>query len=148
MLSSPRRSARTHAAPTRRNTSRRSCASRARPTVNEQNGLVDRLAELAVAGGANLQRGQILAVTTEPGKEELARAVAAAGYRHGAKFVDVWSFDLHVKRARVLYGADEDLDYVPPWYGERLRALGAAHAARIGLTGPVEPHLFDGLDAA
>src|SRR3954452_4373573 len=144
MLSSPRRSARTHAAPTRRNTSRRSCASRARPTVNEQNGLVDRLAELAVLGGANLQRGQILAVSTEPGKEELARAVVAAGYRHGAKFVDLWSFDLHAKRARVLYGAEEDLEYVPPWLGERILALGEHRAARVGLTGPVEPKLFEG----
>jgi len=114
--------------------------------VNDRGGLVDALAELAVVGGANLQPGQILAVSTEPGKESLTRAVAAAGYRHGAKFVDVWSFDLHVKRARVLYGRDEDLDYIPPWYGERLRALGSHHVARVGLTGPVEPRLFEGLD--
>jgi aminopeptidase len=114
----------------------------------DRSALVERLAELVVVGGANLQRGQILAVTTEPGKEELTRAVAAAGYRHGAKFVDVWSFDLHVKRARVLYAADGDLEYVPPWIGERLRALGEHRAARVGLTGPVEPKLFDGLDPA
>jgi aminopeptidase len=114
--------------------------------VPDANGLVERLADLAVAGGANLQPGQILSVTTEPGKEALARAVADAGYRHGAKFVDVWSFDLHVKRARVLYGAEEDLEYVPPWYGERMRALGEHRVARVGLTGPVEPTLFDGLD--
>ncbi|HEY3190893.1 MAG TPA: aminopeptidase [Solirubrobacteraceae bacterium] len=114
----------------------------------ERDRLVEALADLAVVGGANLQRGQILALSTEPGKEELTRAVAASAYRHGAKFVDVWSFDLHVKRARVLYGADEDLEYVPPWYGERLRALGEHRAARVGLTGPVEPTLFDGLDPA
>ena len=114
--------------------------------MSEVNGYVARLADLAVAGGANLQRGQVLAVSTEPGKEALARAVAEAGYRHGAKFVDVWSFDLHVKRARVLYGAEEDLEWVPPWYGERLLALGEHRAARVGLTGPVEPTLFDGLD--
>ena len=108
--------------------------------------LVERLADLVVAGGANLQPGQVLAVSTEPGKEDLARAVAAAGYRHGAKFVDVWSFDLHVKRARVEHATDDDLEYVPPWYGERLKALGEIRAARVGLTGPVEPHLFDGLD--
>jgi aminopeptidase len=114
----------------------------------DRRALVERLAELAVVGGANLQRGQILALSTEPGKEELARAVAEAGYRHGAKFVDVSTFDLHVKRSRVLHGADEDLEYVPPWLGERVLALGDAHAARIGLTGPVEPTLFEGLDPA
>jgi aminopeptidase len=112
----------------------------------DRRALVERLAELAVLGGANLQRGQILALSTEPGKEELTRAIADAAYRHGAKFVDVASFDLHVKRSRVLHGADEDLEYVPPWLGERILALGEAHAARIGLTGPVEPMLFDGLD--
>jgi aminopeptidase len=115
--------------------------------VADRAALVERLAELAVVGGANLQRGQILAVSTEPGKEDLARAVVAAGYRHGAKFVDLWSFDLHAKRARVLYGDEDDLEYVPPWYGERLLALGEQRAARVGLTGPVEPKLFEGLDA-
>jgi aminopeptidase len=115
--------------------------------VSDRAALVERLAELVVTGGANLQPGQILAVTTEPGKEELARAVAAAGYRHGAKFVDVWSWDPHVKRARVLHSTS-DLEYIPPWYGARLKALGEVHAARVGLTGPVEPHLFKGLDPA
>jgi aminopeptidase len=114
----------------------------------DANGLIERLADLAVAGGANLQAGQILAVTTEPGKEELTRAVAEAGYRRGAKFVDVFSYDLHVKRARVVHQRDDDLDYVPPWYGERILALGEERAARVALTGPVEPHLFDGLDPA
>ena len=116
--------------------------------MTDRDGLVERLAELAVAGGANLHEGQVLAVTTEPGKEALTRAVAEAGYRHGARFVDVFSYDLHVKRARVVYGRDEDLEYVPPWYGQRILALGEQRAARVALTGPVEPHLFDGLDPA
>ena len=63
----------------------------------------ERLAELAVRFGANVQRGQIVSVGTEPGKEELTRAVAVQAYKAGAKFVDVTSFDLHVKRARILH---------------------------------------------
>lgn len=58
-----------------------------------------RYAELIVSFGANVQRGQIVAVSSEPGKEPLARAIAQAAYRAGASFVDVASFDLHVKRA-------------------------------------------------
>ena len=50
---------------------------------------IDRLAELAVRFGANVQRGQIVAIGTEPGKEELTRALAATPTRRGAKFVDV-----------------------------------------------------------
>jgi aminopeptidase len=113
--------------------------------VNEA---VDRLAELAVRFGANVQRGQIVAIGTEPGKEELTRALAVHAYKAGARFVDVASFDLHVKRARILHAAEDTLDYVPPWYGERLLALGDQRAARIGLTGPVEPGLLNDLDPA
>jgi aminopeptidase len=109
---------------------------------------VDRLAELAVRFGANVQRGQIVAIGTEPGKEELTRALAVHAYKAGARFVDVTSFDLHVKRARILHAEEDTLDYVPPWYGERLLALGEARAARIGLTGPVEPGLLNDLDPA
>jgi aminopeptidase len=35
---------------------------------------------------------------------------------------------------------------VPPWYGERMLALGEARAARIGLTGPSAPGLLNDLD--
>jgi aminopeptidase len=111
-------------------------------------GAIDRLAELAVRFGANVQRGQIVAIGTEPGKEELTRALAVQAYKAGAKFVDVASFDLHVKRARILHADEDTLDYVPPWYGERLLALGDHRAARIGLTGPVAPGLLNDLDPA
>lgn len=105
-----------------------------------------RYAELIVSFGANVRRGQIVAVSSEPGKEPLARAIAQAAYRAGASFVDVASFDLHVKRARIEQGDPEFLEVVPSWYGERMLALGAQRCARIGLTGPVEPGLLDGLD--
>jgi aminopeptidase len=109
---------------------------------------IERLAELAVRFGANVQRGQVVAIGTEPGKEDLTRALAVAAYRAGARFVDVTSFDLHVKRARILYADEDTLDYVPPWYGERLLALGEQRAARVGLTGPVAPGLLNDLDPA
>ena len=64
----------------------------------------------------------------------MVRALAASAYRHGAKFVDVSYFDMHVKRARILHADEDTLDFVPPWYGERLLELGrqrcAAHRAR------------------
>jgi aminopeptidase len=105
------------------------------------------LADLLVRFGANVQPGQIVAVASEPGKEPLARAVAAAAYRAGAKFVDVTSFDLHVKRARALYAGEDTLEFVPPWYGQRMLELGELHAATIALTGPVAPSLMDGIDS-
>lgn len=106
------------------------------------------LAELIVRFGANVQPGQIVAVGSEPGKEQLARAVAQSAYQAGAKFVDVSVFDIHVKHARMLYAADDTLDFVPPWYGQRMRALGENRCAAIALTGPVAPRIMDGIDAA
>lgn len=105
-----------------------------------------RFAELVVAFAANVQPGQVVAIGTEPGKLELTRAVADAAYRAGAKFVDVALFDLHLKRSRILHAAEDTLDYVPPWYGERVLALGELRAARIALTGPAAPGLLNGLD--
>ncbi len=107
---------------------------------------LERFAELIVTFAANVQRGQIVAIGTEPGKLELTRAIAAAAYRAGAKYVDVTLFDLHVKRARILHADPDTLDYVPPWLGERILALGEQRAARIGLTGPAAPGLLSDLD--
>jgi aminopeptidase len=107
---------------------------------------LERLAELAVGFGANVQAGQIVSVACEPGKERLARAVATAAYRRGARFVDVTWFDPWVKRARILHAPEDTLEFVPPWYGERILALGEARAAAVALSGPSAPGLLDGLD--
>ena len=109
---------------------------------------MERFADLIVRFAANVQPGQIVAISTEPGKLELTRAVADRAYRAGAKFVDVMQFDLHVKRSRILHAAEDTLDYVPPWYGERVLALGEHRAARIGLTGPSMPGLLSDLEPA
>ena len=105
-----------------------------------------RLADLAIEVGCAMQPGQIVAIGGEPGKEEYVRAIAESAYRHGAKFVDVLTFDQHVKRARIAHSEEQYLDYVPPWFGQRMLALGDAHAARVGLSGPTAPRLFEGLD--
>jgi aminopeptidase len=108
--------------------------------------MVDRLAQLAVQVGANVQPGQVVGVGADIGQEELARAVAAVAYKEGARFVDVRYFDPYVKRARIEFAPDETLDYVPPWYGERIRELGDERGANVALTGPTVVGLLDGLD--
>jgi aminopeptidase len=103
------------------------------------------LAELAVALGANLQPGQILCVSSEPGKEEVARAVAEVAYQRGAKFVDLNVFDYYFKRARAVYSDPELLEYVPPWYGDRLLSVGDHRCALVYLAGPAAPNIMDGV---
>jgi aminopeptidase len=109
---------------------------------------VQRLADLLVNFGANVQEGQILDLRSALGKEELTRAITASAYKRGAKFVDVWYWDPHVKRERVQYAVDEALPFIPPWYGARTLQLGDERAAVISLSGPTEPHLFEDLDPA
>src|SRR4051795_13335440 len=109
---------------------------------------IERLADLTVGFAANVQRGQIVAIGAEIGKEDMVRALAASAYRHGAKFVDPVYFDMHVKRARILHAEDETLGFVPSWYGERALELGHQRCARIGIAGPATPGLLDDLDPA
>ena len=107
-----------------------------------------RFADVIVGFGANVQPGQVVAVSCEPGKEYLVRAIAESAYRRGAKFVDVQWFDPWVKRTRVEFAREEDLDFIPDWHGKRLLALGEVGAARVGLSGPVAPGLMEDLDPA
>jgi aminopeptidase len=115
-------------------------------TIGFDPATIERLADLTVAFAANVQRGQIVAIGAELGKEEMVRALAASAYRRGARFVDVAYFDMHVKRARILHADEESLDFVPSWYGQRLLELGRQRCARIGLAGPATPGLLDDLD--
>jgi aminopeptidase len=109
---------------------------------------LQRLAELAIRVGANVQPGQIVSVACQPGKEDLTRAVAAEAYRAGAKFVDVTWFDPWIKKARIEHAAEDTLEFVPDWYGQRVLALGEERAARVAFSGPVAAGLLDGLDPA
>ena len=109
---------------------------------------VARLAAIAVELGANVQPGQVLGVTGTFGQEELVRAIAVEAYRRGAKWVDPFYFDYHVKKARLQHASEETLDWVPPWIGERLLAMEREGSARVALTGPTVPHLFDDVDPA
>ena len=118
------------------------------PTSAFDAATIERLADLAVGFGSNVQPGQIVAINAEIGKEEMVRALAASAYRHGAKFVDPVYFDMHVKRARILHAEEDTLGFVPSWYSERMLELGRQRCARIGIAGPATPGLLNDLDPA
>jgi aminopeptidase len=106
----------------------------------------DKLAELAVFG-ANVQPGQLVSITSSIGKEQLTRRITRAAYERGAKYVDVLYFDQWLKRERIAHGAEDTLDFVPPWMRQRLFYLSDEHAARVSLSGPHAPGALDGLDS-
>jgi aminopeptidase len=109
---------------------------------------LERLAELAVVFGANVQPGQVVGVGCEVGHLVTARAIAAAAYRHGARFVDISLEDPALTRSRVLHADEQALAYAPAWPEARIRELDSEHGANIKITGPTAPGLFDDLDAA
>jgi aminopeptidase len=108
--------------------------------------LCGRLADLAVEVGANVQPDQIVSVTGHFGQEEMMRAIAERAYRRGARFVDVRYFDSRLKRVRAEQADPATLDFVPPWYGERVLELDRQRCALIGLAPRLEPGVLDGLD--
>lgn len=110
--------------------------------------MLARYAELIVGFGANVQSGQIVAVAAELGKEPLTRAVAAAAYRRGARYVDGEYADPHLRRARLRHAAPETLGSVPSWQHQQILDLGEQRCARISLSGLASPGLFDDLDPA
>jgi aminopeptidase len=105
-------------------------------------------ARLVVELGANVQEDQIVRLRAFTGCERGARALAAAAYQRGARFVDVTYFDPYVKHARLVHAREETLDFVPSWYGDALLAAGEQHCAFIGLRSPVAPGLYDDIDPA
>jgi aminopeptidase len=108
--------------------------------------LLERYADLIVSVGANVQPDQVLAVEALPEAQPLVAAVARLAYERGARYVDVQYFDPQVKRIRAEHAREETLDWVPPWLGGRMLALGELDAARVVLVPLVPPGLLDGVD--
>jgi aminopeptidase len=106
---------------------------------------LERYAELAVHVGANVQPGQIVEIIGLVEHVPLARAVARAAYRAGARFVDVAYGDSHVRRARIEHAPEHTLSMTPPWLLTRERELARERGAAIGITGDPEPELLGDL---
>ena len=101
-----------------------------------------RYAELAVRVGANVQPGQLVDVVARVEHAEIARAVARAAYSAGARYVDVYYTDQHLRRAQIEGAADDVLSWTPPWLLQRERMMSDERAAVVALTGDAEPDLL------
>jgi len=112
--------------------------------VAERELQLSRYAELAVRVGANVGAGQTMFVNGTLAHAPLVRAVTRAAYAAGARYVDVYYADPHVRRAMIELGPDEILGETPMWLQERARAM--AGNAWIVITGDPEPTLLSDLD--
>jgi aminopeptidase len=105
-------------------------------------------ADLAVRIGANVGEGQYVYVNGLVEHAPLVRAIVNAAYDAGAKHVDVYYGDMHVRRARVAKAPEELLDYVSPFMVKALEDLGDEQGAMITISGDPEPELMADLDQA
>ena len=112
----------------------------------ERGDRIQALARLTVQVGCNLQPGQTLAVNALAEHAPLVRAVAKEAYAAGARYVDVYYADQHVRRAYIEYAPEEALGFSPPWLVERIRHIGETGGALVSITGNPEPELFADLD--
>ena len=79
---------------------------------------------------------------------EIARAMVREAYRAGAKHVVVVYGDLHVRRAGIELGPEEEIGWSPPYVLDWVRRWKSENPAVISLTGNPEPDLLADLDPA
>jgi aminopeptidase len=107
-----------------------------------------RYAELAVRIGANVQPGQELVVICQTEHLQMARAITREGYRAGARRVQLWFRDQHLRRAAIELGPEDMLGRTPEHLLDWVRTWQDAKPALIQLTGESEPELLADLDPA
>jgi aminopeptidase len=105
---------------------------------------LERYAAVAIEVGANVEAGQTVFISARIEHAPLARALTRAAYTAGARYVDVYYTDQHVRRAMIELGPDEALSYSPPWLISRYEAMQGG--ALVGTAGDPEPTLLADLD--
>lgn len=96
---------------------------------------LDRLAEVAVRVGLNIQPGQDLVLTAPMAALPLVRRVVAAAYRAGAGVVTPIFSDEEITLARYGNAAPESFDKAANWLYDGMAAAFANGAARMAIVG-------------
>jgi aminopeptidase len=106
-----------------------------------------RYADAIVKTSLGFEKGDTLVIYAEAEHRELVIAVAEAGYRAGARFVDLLPVDPLLVRARLKYGSDEALGAISPWALRRFREVSGPHGSFVAISGEGEEGYLDGIPA-
>ena len=106
---------------------------------------LDRLAEVAIKVGLNLQPGQDLLLTAPAVALPLVRRIAEHAYKAGAGLVTPILSDETVTLARYRFGHDNSFDRAATWLYEGMSKAFAANTARLAIVGD-NPMLLAGED--
>src|ERR1700688_1996565 len=108
---------------------------------------LDRLAEVAIKVGLQLQAGQDLLLTAPTVALPLVRRIAEHAYKAGAGLVTPIFSDEAVTLSRYRYGHDDSFDRAAGWLYEGMSKAFAANTARLAIVGD-NPMLLSGEDPA
>lgn len=108
---------------------------------------LDRLGEVAVRIGLNLQPGQELVVSAPLEAVALVRRITEHAYRAGASLVTTQYSDDDATLARYRFASDDALDHSAQWMADGIARAYREGAARLAITGS-NPTLLNGQDPA
>jgi aminopeptidase len=111
-----------------------------------QENLLQQYADLVVRVGANVQEGQDVAIFGYVEQAPFTRALAAAAYEAGARYVAALYWDQFVKRELIRHAADDVLEWSPPWELARLEHFDQVGGASITISGDPNPDIYADLD--
>lgn len=108
---------------------------------------LDKLAEVAVKVGLQLQKGQDLVVTAPLAALPLVRLITRHAYMAGAGIVTTFYADEETTLARYAYAPDESFDKASGWLYDGMAKAFEGGAARLAIAGD-NPMLLAGQDPA
>ncbi len=108
---------------------------------------LDRLAEVAVKVGLQLQPGQDVFLTAPSSALPLVRRIAEHAYKAGAGLVTPLLSDEDITLARYRFARDDSFDRAPSWLYEGVAKAFDNNTARLAIVGD-DPMLLSGEDAA
>src|SRR6195952_4891027 len=108
---------------------------------------LDRLAEVAIKIGLQLQPGQDLLLTAPTVALPLVRRIAEHAYKAGAGLVTPILSDEAITLARYRFGRDDSFDRAAGWLYEGMAKAFDANTARLAIVGD-NPMLLSGEDPA
>ena len=107
---------------------------------------LDKLAEVAIKVGLQLQPGQDLVLTAPLAALPLVRRIVEHAYKAGAGIVQPIFADEEITLARYKYAASESFDRAPGWLYEGMAKAFSGNAARLAISGD-NPMMLAGQDA-
>src|SRR6187397_3658465 len=108
---------------------------------------LDRLAEVAVKVGLQLQPGQDLLLTAPVASLPLVRRIAEHAYKAGAGLVSTFFSDEELTLSRYRFGHDLSFDRAAGWLYEGMAKAFSQNTARLAVVGD-NPMLLSGEDPA